>query len=291
MILAHVHPGPAMAPGLLELVTVAAVLLVAVLYLLAAANLWRRGDVWPRWRGASFAAGGAGVAWAVVGSLPGGPFTAHMIQHLIIGMAAPLLLVLGRPFTLALRVLSPGATRRRLLVLAHSHVVGWLIFPPPAALLNVGGLWLLYRTELFSVMRHNPWLHAVVHAHVLAAGLLYTFAVSQLDPVRRRRSPVLRGATLLTAGAAHAVLAKTLYAAEPPGTAFTAADLHTGAQVMYYGGDLVEAALAAVVAASWYRTTGRAWMRERHPAAMGRGAPAATGYRPPAEPRLSARRP
>ncbi|MFI8195358.1 cytochrome c oxidase assembly protein [Streptomyces sp. NPDC085942] len=277
MIFAHVHPGPATAPGPLELVTVAGALSATAFYLLAAARLRRRGDGWPRWRGVSFTAGGAGAAWAAVGPLPGGPFTAHMVQHLIVGMAAPLLLVGARPLTLALRALTPGATRRGLLALAHSRAAAWLVFPPLAALLDVGGLWLLYRTGLFAAMRHEPWLHAAVHAHVLAAGLLFTFAVGQLDPVRRRRSVVLRGATLLAAGAAHSVLAKTLYAAEPPGTAFTAADLHTGAQVMYYGGDLAEAALAVVVAASWYRATGRAWTRGRRTAGAGPGPRAVTG--------------
>ncbi|MFK4069834.1 cytochrome c oxidase assembly protein [Streptomyces sp. NPDC029674] len=260
MTLAHVHPGPAVGhgPGVTELITVPAALLAAAAYLLAAGRLRQRGDSWPWWRDVSFAAGGSGVAWAAVGPLPGGPFTAHMVQHLIIGMAAPLLLVLARPLTLTLRTLSPGAARRELLTLARSRPVTWLLFPPLAALLDVGGLWLLYRTELFATMRHEPWLHAVVHAHVLAAGLLFTFAVCQLDPVRHRWSLTVRGATLLAAGAAHAVLAKSLYATTPPGTSFTAADLHTGAQVMYYGGDLAEAALAVVMAATWYRAAGRA---------------------------------
>ncbi|MEQ4608419.1 cytochrome c oxidase assembly protein [Streptomyces cavourensis] len=128
-----------------------------------------------------------------------------------------------------------------------------------AALLDVGGLWLLYRSGLFAAMQHHAWLHAVVHLHVLTAGLLFTFAVCQLDAVRRRWSLAVRGMTLLAAGAAHAVLAKSLYAAAPPGTTFASADLHTGAQLMYYGGDLVEAGLAVVLAASWYRATGRAW--------------------------------
>ncbi|MEV6379503.1 hypothetical protein AB0M31_08810 [Streptomyces sp. NPDC051773] len=35
-------------------------------------------------------------------------------------------------------------------------------------------------------------------------------------------------------------------------TAFTSADLRTGAQLMYYGGDLVEIALAATLAVQWY---------------------------------------
>ena len=55
----------------------------------------------------------------------------------------------------------------------------------------------------------------------------------------------------LLAGAAHAVLAKTLYAAPPTGTSYPEADLHLGAQLMYYGGDLVELALAGVLAGTW----------------------------------------
>ncbi|WP_030862423.1 cytochrome c oxidase assembly protein [Streptomyces sp. NRRL S-37] len=269
MTLAHVHPGP----GPFALLTAAASLSAAVVYVAAAARLRRRGDAWPRWRDASFTAGGTSLAWAVVGSLPGGAFTAHMVQHLIVGMAAPLLFVLARPLTLALRSLAPGSARRGLLALAHSRAAGWLVCPPLAALLDVGGLWLLYRTGIFAGMRHDAWLHAAVHVHVLAAGLLFTFAVCRLDPVRRRWSPTTRGATLLVAGAAHAVLAKSLYAAGPPGTAFTAADLHTGAQIMYYGGDLVEAALAVVLAASWYQTTGR--LRAARGRARARRRPAA----------------
>lgn len=259
---AHVHPGPAGGRGTAELLAAVAALLVAVAYVLAAGRLRRRGDAWPRWRDVSFTAGGTGTAWATAGELPGGPFTGHMIQHLVVGMAAPLLLVVARPVTLALRALAPGRGRGLLLVLARSPLVGRLVFPPLAALLDVGGLWLLHRTELFAAMRQQPVLHGVVHAHMLAAGLLFAFAVCQLDPVRRRSSIAVRGATLLAAGAAHGVLAKTLYALPPPGTDFTAADLHTGAQLMFYGGDVVEAALAVVLGLAWYTAGGRA--RARH---------------------------
>ncbi|MFP1624087.1 cytochrome c oxidase assembly protein [Streptomyces sp. 5K101] len=261
MTLAHVHPGPATGPGTGQLLTVVAALLVAVAYLLSAGRLRRRGDAWPRWRDVSFTAGGVGTAWASWGAVPGGPFTGHMIQHLVVGMAAPLLFVVARPLTLALRALGPGRARRGLLVLARSRPVGWLVLPPLAALLDVGGLWLLYRTELFAAVRQHPLLHGVVHPHMLAAGLVFTFAVCQLDPVRRRWSVAVRGATLLAVGAAHAVLAKTLYASPPPGTDFAAADLHSGVQWMYYGGDVVDAALAVVLGVGWYTAGGRARAR------------------------------
>ncbi|MEU2184362.1 cytochrome c oxidase assembly protein, partial [Streptomyces thermolilacinus] len=189
---------------------------------------------------------------------PGGPFTAHMAHHVVTAMAAPVLLVLGRPLTLTLRSLRPGRARRGLLAVARSRPVTWLVLPPVAALLDMGGLWLLHRTPLMAAAHHRPLLDAAVQLHLLAAGLLFTFSVCRLDPVRHRWGLAVRGVTLLAAGAAHAVLAKTLYAAPPPGTAYEGADLRAGAQLMYYGGDLVECALAAVLAVEWYTRRGRA---------------------------------
>ncbi|MBA9004160.1 cytochrome c oxidase assembly protein [Thermomonospora cellulosilytica] len=244
------HHGPG-ADG--RMVAVVAVAVVVAVHLVAAARLRGRGDAWPWTRDLCFTAGGVLLAVAVIGVLPGGPFTVHMLQHLLAGMAAPLLLVLGRPLTLALRALRPGGLPRRvLLTAAHSRPARCLVFPPVAAVLDMGGLWLLYRTPLLAAAHHHPMLHALVHFHIVAAGLLFTFAICQLDPVRHRHGLSLRAATLLLAGAAHAVLAKSLYAAPPPGTAYGAQDLHTAAQLMYYGGDLVELSLAVVLATTWY---------------------------------------
>jgi putative membrane protein len=230
------------------------------LYLLAAFRLHRRGDAWPWLRPVSFTVGGLGLVAAALVQLPGGEFTSHMGQHLIVGMVAPLLLVLARPLTLALRVLT-GGPRRILLSLSQS--ASWLVYPPVAAVLDVGGLWLLYRTGLFAATHDHPWLHAAVHLHVLIAGLLFTFSVCQLDPVRHRHGIVLRAGCLVLAGAAHAVLAKSLYGAAPPNTAFPTTDLARGAELMYYGGDLVEIVLAGVLAAQWYAVAGRDLTRAR----------------------------
>ncbi|MGW0522994.1 cytochrome c oxidase assembly protein [Crossiella sp. NPDC003009] len=244
-------------PGLVELVIATVAALAVITYLVAAARLRRRGDAWPWARDVSFTTGGAVLAVAVLFPLPGGPFTAHMTQHLLMAMVASLLMVLARPLTLALRALPARRLRRALLRLARSRPVTWLVFPPLAALLDIGGLWLLYRTPLLAATHQQPLAHAAVHAHVVLAGLLFTFAICQLDPVRHRRSLAWRGLTLLIAGAGHAVLAKTLYATPPPGTTYAVADLATGAQLMYYGGDVVHVCLAAVLAHQWYSGTHR----------------------------------
>ncbi|SHM81042.1 cytochrome c oxidase assembly protein [Actinacidiphila paucisporea] len=240
-------------PGFPHVLAALLALAVVAGYLLAARRLRRRGDVWPPVRDGSFAAGGVGLAAVAMTPPPGGGFTGHMVQHLVIGMAAPLLMVLGRPVTLALRALPAGRVRRGLPAAARSRPAGWLLFPPTAAVIDAGGLWLLYRTRLFADTHDSPWLSAAVHVHVLAAGLLFSFAVCGLDPARHRRGMPLRAA----AGAAHAVLAKSLYAVPPPGTGLTAHDVARGAEVMYYGGDVIEIALAAVLAWQWYTATGR----------------------------------
>lgn len=96
-----------------------------------------------------------------------------------------------------------------------------------------------------------------------AAGLLFTFAVCGLGPVRRRWPLAVRGTTLLAAGTAYGVLARTLYVRPPPGAGVTAEDLHQGAQWMYYGGDLAEVGMALLMGMSWYFAAGRARARGR----------------------------
>jgi putative membrane protein len=247
-------------------------LIGAALYVAAAVRLRRRGDAWPGWRSLSFVTGCAAIA----APPPGGPFTAHMVQHLAMGMFAPLLLVSARPVTLLLRALPAGRLRRSLVAVARSRPAAVLVFPPVAAVLDVGGLWVLYRTGLFAATHDEPWLHALVHLHVFAAGVLFSAAVCQVDPLRHRSSFLLRASTLVTAAAAHAVLAKSLWAVPPPGTAFSPADLHTGAEVMYYGGDLAEIGLAVVIAMGWYAAGGRSLRRSRRRAAADVDCPAAT---------------
>jgi putative membrane protein len=248
--------------GAPEWFAAALTLVVLTGYLSAGRRLRRCGDSWPRVRETSFILGTVTVLAALLVQLPLGEFTGHMVQHLLVGMAAPLLLVLGRPLTLALWALPVGEVRRSLLEVVHSRAAAVVTFPPAAGLLDLGGLWLLYRTTIFAGTHEQPWLHAAVHAHVLVAGVLFMSAVCQLEPVRRRYSLTLRAGSLVAAGAAHAVLAKSLYATPPPGTQFQDADVAFGAQLMYYGRDLIEVAIALVVALRWYAAAGRALARE-----------------------------
>lgn len=256
----HVHDTGEFAVA--ELLAVFVVVAGLGVYVVAAHRLRRDGIAWPRSRDGCAIAAAAGLVVAVSAPSAGGEFLAHMSRHVLVGMVSPLFIVLALPGTLALRALR-GPGRRLVLTVLHARPVSWLVIPPVAALINTGSLYVLYRTPLLAASQADPWLHYVVHVHLLVTGVLFTVAVCQLDPLRRRYSLPLRAATMVAAAAAHGVLSKSIYATPPPDTAFDTADLHAGAQLMYYSGDVVEIALAIVIAMTWYVASGRALDRAR----------------------------
>ncbi|WP_229070185.1 cytochrome c oxidase assembly protein [Actinoplanes sp. DH11] len=233
----------------------AALLVAAVAYLAGAGAVRRRGGWWPPERTACWLAGLVAAGAALVGPLAAAAhhdFTAHMAGHLLLGMAAPMLLVLAAPVTLALRALPTGSARA-LSRLLGSGPVRVVTHPVAAAVLNGGGLWLLYTTDLYRAMGEHPWVHVAVHAHILAAGYVFTAAVIGVDPAPHRPNRWIRAAALVAFLAAHAILAKHLYGYPPAGVPDGAG--RTGAELMYYGGDLVDLVLIVIFCRQWYQAT------------------------------------
>lgn len=256
------HPAhEASGAGVLDIVVVSLAFLAAAVYVTAAFASRRRGRPWPPHRAVLWCAGSAAAAASVAGPLAPAAhqdFVAHMAAHLLGGMIAPLLLVLAAPVTLALRTLAPTPARRVSRVL-RSAPARLLSHPLTAGVLSAGGLWLIYLTPVLAAMRTDPLVHLLVHAHLLAAGYLFTAAVIGLDPRPHRAGRPLTAAVLIAAMAAHSILAKHLYAHPPAG--FSPASVEAGAQLMYYAGAWVEAAIIVVFCAQWYRTAGRRAVR------------------------------
>lgn len=231
--------------------------LVCLLLILASASaygigVWRTCGGWPWWRTAFWLTGLAGVAVALVGPLGEAArtgFTAHMAGHLLLGMIGPLLLVLAAPVSLALRAL-PVAGARRLSRVLRGWPVRVVSHPVAAALLNAGGLWLLYTTGLFHLMHSSVWIHALVHGHVLVAGVVFTASIISPDPLAHRASLRVRAGVLVVFIAAHSILGKWLYAHPPHGV--DAGDAQVGAQLMYYGGDVIDVLLLVLLFLGWY---------------------------------------
>ena len=245
----------AAGPDLLGVLGPVVGLLNLLAYALLVVRARERGRTWPAARAVAWAIGCLLATAAVTGPLASAAthsWTAHMAGHVLLGMLAPLLLVLGAPVTLALRALPVGAARRLTRVL-RSRPLRVLTEPGVAAVLEVGGLWLLYGTPLIDLAHEHPLLDVVVHGHVLLAGYLFAAVLVGSDPLPHRRGTRHLLVVLVLALAAHDVLAKRLYA---QAAGMDVADEQRGALLMYYGGDAVDLALAVLVCARWYRRAG-----------------------------------
>lgn len=259
----HEHDGG--ASWIVAVLPVLLALFLAVAYV-AAAFRNRRRRPWPAYRSVLFVGGLAAAGAAVAGPLAAtghAGFEAHMVAHLLLGMLAPLLLVLAAPATLALRSMDV-VPARRLSALLRSPPARFLVHPVPATVLNVGGLWALYTTDLYPAMHANPLLLLAVHAHVFIAGYLFTASMIGIDPAPHRPGHAYRSVVMVVALAAHDILAKHLHANPPEGV--PAGQAETGTVLMYYGGDAIDLVLITILCAQWYRVT-----RPRAAAARGAG--------------------
>ena len=185
----------------------------------------------------------------------------HMVQHVLLGMFAPLAWVLASPMTLALRSLPARYARWSSNLLRHPFFF-YLTHPITATLLNIGGMYLLYATPLYQASLNNLALHLMIHVHFILAGYLYCWSIAGCEPSFHPFSFKMRLTVLLFGIAAHSYLAKLMYINLWPSLPFNSADdLQTAAKIMYYGGDLAEALLAIVLFSGWLENNRKRLMR------------------------------
>lgn len=174
--------------------------LALALYLAGMVRLHRRGDRWPLSRLLLWTLGVLtvfGVTCTGLGRYGMWLFSVHMVQHMVLSMLSPILLLLGAPLTLALRALRPArrgrhGPRELLVAVLHSRVVGVLSSPVVALPLFIASLYGLYFTALFDFLMRSELGHLVMLTHFLLVGLLFFWPVIGLDPTPRRPSHLMR---------------------------------------------------------------------------------------------------
>ena len=227
--------------------------MATIFYLFSVVISNRKHKKWPVSRTVCWLIGICSVGLALAGPLAekaNEDFTVHMIGHILLGMLGPLLLVLAAPMTLFLRTLDVRVARR-LTKLLNSMPMRVVMDPVMASLLNVGGLWLLYTTNLWTSMHENSMIHVLVHFHVFLAGYVFTQSMIYIDPTPHRTSYRYRSIMLVIALAGHGILSKYIYAHPPMGVSPLQAEI--GAMIMYYGGDMIEVILIYILCRQWYK--------------------------------------
>ena len=209
---------------------------------------------WPIFRTICWTIGMVIALAAVVGPLANSAhsnFTAHMVSHLLLSMVAPIFMAIAKPMTLLLRTANTTLARKLTSIL-KSRLLKFVSHPITAAVLNVGGLWLLYTTDLFAYMHDNAFIALFVHLHFFIAGYVFTISIIYFDPVYHQYSYRFRAAVLIIAIAGHDILSKYMYANPPAGVSQQEAEM--GSMVMYYAGDWIEVALIIIFCWQWYKS-------------------------------------
>jgi Cytochrome c oxidase caa3 assembly factor (Caa3_CtaG) len=170
-------------------------LTLAVGYALGFLRLRRPGDSWPVGRLVAWVAGCLVLVFTSssgVKAYGSAMFSVHMGDHMALNMFIPVLLVLGGPVTLALRVLTPAGDaqppgpREWLLWLVHSKVTAFLAHPVTAFVLFVASLYIVYFTPLFNTLVRYHWGHELMSLHFLLVGYLFFWGIIGIDPGPRK---------------------------------------------------------------------------------------------------------
>lgn len=191
-----------------------ALLVTAVaLYIKGVVVLKKRGDSWPVGRTIAFASGIALIDFATSGGLGVYAlfsFEYHMMAHMLLGMIAPIGLVMGAPITLALRTLPQGrdgserGVRAFALTVLHSKYSVILTNPVTALALFDGSLFVLYFTDLFANLMQNHAGHLFMNLHFILAGFLFFNVIIGIDPNPRKYPHIVRIVILFGAMSLHA---------------------------------------------------------------------------------------
>lgn len=173
----------------------AAGVVLAIGYAAGFAALRRRGNSWPVGRLIAWLTGCAALVFTSgsgVRAYGSAMFSVHMAEHMTLNMFIPVLLVLGGPVTLALRVLPvtsdgrPPGAREWLTWLLHSRVTTFLSHPITAFVLFVASPYIVYFTPLFDTFVRYHWGHEFMAIHFLVVGYLFYWAIIGIDPGPRR---------------------------------------------------------------------------------------------------------
>jgi cytochrome c oxidase assembly factor CtaG len=249
----------------------------AVLYLEGAWRVARRHPArpWPWWRTAMFLGGLAVIVLATesgIGAYENVLFWVHMVQHLMLIMVAPALLVAGQPVTLLMHA-SHNPLHTWVKRAVRSRIVTWLTCPAFGAAAYAATITGTHLTGLMNVIMTNSAARAGEHVLYLVVGYLFFLPLLGREPIKWRLSYPVRLLVLfltmpvdtftgLVLGYSNTPMAGM--SPRPSWAPSAVSDLHSGGAVMWIGGDAIMFALMMLVFLAWSRddraSAGGGWL-------------------------------
>lgn len=265
-------PGDLWAAWTIDPLVVVPLLLAHWLYGRGVLRLWRRAGFAhgvPGWRAASFLCGEAALVLALVwpfDALGETLFAAHMVQHMLLAVAAPPLLILGAPLAPMLWALPQGMRSPVAAALRHRSLqspLALLTRPGVAAALQAAALWIWHAPAAFEAARFDDTIHTLEHASFFGTAMLFWWSIIHA----RRRGPMGRPMaafwaliTVMAGGLLGALITfapRQLYASYGDAAALWGIDALTDQQlaglIMWVPAGLVHLAAGVALLGIWLR--------------------------------------
>ena len=246
-------------------------------YLVAVRRLKARGDSWPIARTISWVAGMLLLIFVTSGSLNVYQeylFSVHMVAHMFLTMAIPVLLVPGAPVTLLTRAVQKRAdsskgVREWVLWAVHTKYAEFVSHPLIAAANFAASLVVFYFTPLFEWATREHIGHQWMIVHFLITGYLFVQSLIGIDPGPSRLSYPFRIVTLIGVMAFHAFFGLALMGGTglllpdwfgamgrtwglPP-----LEDQQSGGAIAWGIGEIPTIILTIIVSVQWFRSDNR----------------------------------
>lgn len=173
-------------PDALTLVVGAA---ATAMYVIGVRRLIQRGDNWSHLRTFAWLAGvaaGVFITNTEISRYAMVSMSAHMTQHMTLGMFVPILLVLGAPITLALRALAPAkydlvGPREWITIVLQSNYSKLITHPLIALTIYSGSIYAVYFSSLMTSMMSSHLGHVIMHIHFVLSGYLFFWLIIGTD--------------------------------------------------------------------------------------------------------------
>jgi cytochrome c oxidase assembly factor CtaG/putative copper export protein len=246
-------------------------------YLVAVRRLKARGDSWPIARTISWVSGMLLLIFVTSGSLNVYQeylFSVHMVAHMFLTMAIPVLLVPGAPVTLLTRAVQKRADSSRgvrewVLWAVHTKYAEFVSHPLVAAANFAASLVVFYFTPLFEWATREHIGHQWMIVHFLITGYLFVQSLIGIDPGPSRLGYPFRIVTLIGVMAFHAFFGLALMGGTglllpdwfgamgrtwglPP-----LEDQQSGGAIAWGIGEIPTIILTIIVSVQWFRSDNR----------------------------------
>jgi putative copper resistance protein D len=246
-------------------------------YLVGVRVLKNRGDSWPVARTASWLLGMSLLIFTTSGSLNAYQeylFSVHMIAHMSLTMAIPVLLVPGAPVTLLMRAVQKRSdeskgVREWVLWAVHTKPAMFIAHPGFAAVNFAASLVIFYFTPIFDWATREHIGHQWMIVHFLITGYLFVQSLIGIDPGPARVSYPFRLVTLIAVMAFHAFFGVALMTGSglllpdwfgAMGRTWGLSpleDQQQGGAIAWGIGELPTIALAIIVSWQWFKSDRR----------------------------------